>query len=87
MYYMSAIHRIRTEVFRVSQGEMARIAGVTQPTVSRWEAGASSPTLQEVERIRAAAKQRRLRWNDRFLFETPSVSAGLSDGPSAEVAA
>lgn len=69
MYVMSVIRSIRTEVFRVSQAEMARIAGVTQPTVSRWEAGLISPNLDEITLIRAAAKQRRLKWRDNFLFE------------------
>lgn len=65
---MSAIRHIRKSVFRLSQAEFAAIAGVTQATVSRWEKG-GSPTLEEMQRIRAAAAERRIRWSDKLFFE------------------
>jgi transcriptional regulator with XRE-family HTH domain len=67
---MSPIKRIRTQVFDATQAEFAAIAGVTQPTVSRWEAESdnSEPTLAEMAAIRAEALRRRKRWSDRWFF-------------------
>ncbi|GAA4108635.1 helix-turn-helix domain-containing protein [Aminobacter aganoensis] len=65
---MSVIRHIRKTVFRLSQAEFAAIAGVTQATVSRWEKG-GSPTLEEMQRIRDAAAERRIKWSDKLFFE------------------
>lgn len=65
---MNQLCRIRLEVFGATQEEMATIAGVSQATVSRWEAGQMQPTLRRLKRIRAAAQARRLKWNDRWFF-------------------
>jgi transcriptional regulator with XRE-family HTH domain len=65
------IEHIRRVVFDVSQSEFAEIAGTTQPSVSRWEQGVQAPDQLEMERIRRAAIQRRLEWDDRLFFEIP----------------
>ncbi|WP_354117861.1 helix-turn-helix domain-containing protein [Bradyrhizobium sp. LA6.12] len=49
---------------------MAKICRVRQATISRWEAGIGEPSLRHVRLIRAEARRRRLRWDDRvFLAE------------------
>lgn len=70
---MNPIHRIRTQVFGVPQTEMAQIAGVSQGTVSKWEAGEFAPGGEALERIRNEAIRRELEWNDRWFFEAPPV--------------
>lgn len=65
---MNAIRFIRTKVFGVTQAEFAAIAGVKQPSVSRWEAGVA-PSLDDMQSIRSAAKDRGIEWNDQWFFE------------------
>ena len=65
---MNAIRRIRTEVFGISQIEMARIARVRQATISRWEHEVNHPSLAHLNRIRAEAARRKLPWDDGWLF-------------------
>lgn len=67
--------RIRCVIFRVTQIEMATIAGVEQPTVSRWEKGTNEPSLTNIESIRAEAIRRGLPWNDEFFFTTGERAA------------
>lgn len=67
---MSAIRHIRREVFKATQAEFAAIAGVTQASVSRWEAG-GAPSLSEMQAIRLAAVERGIDWNDAWFFELP----------------
>lgn len=70
---MNTLRYIRKQVFGVTQREFAEIASVQQSMVSRWENGVAAPTLEEMQRIRAAAAGRRLksRWNDRLFFDAP----------------
>lgn len=81
MRQMNAIRHIRKNVFRINQAEFASLAGVTQATVSRWEAeGHVGPSLDELRRIRAAAVTRKLDWNDHWLFAAPAeLSAAFGD--------
>ncbi|MFG1462301.1 helix-turn-helix transcriptional regulator [Xanthobacter sp. DSM 24535] len=72
---MSALLHIRTELFKISQAEMARIAETTQATVSRWENGRSSPDLTHLERIRAAAQERGVKLKDAIFFAAPRARA------------
>jgi DNA-binding transcriptional regulator YiaG len=65
---MNPMLHLRKNVFRASQIEMARIAGVSQPTVSKWEAGIQTPLSTAYKRIRAYAKRRGIPWNDAWLF-------------------
>lgn len=70
MRRMNALLHIRKKVFGVTQQEFAAIAGVHQSMVSRWENGQAAPTLDEMNRIREAARQRKLKakWDDRLFF-------------------
>jgi len=68
---MNAMHRLRTEVFHASQQEMARIAGVNQSTISKWESGAQIPLSTALGKIRDYAKRRYPKWQDSWLFEGP----------------
>jgi len=70
---MRPIKNIRKNIFKVRQAEFATIAGVTQATISRWEAddNAAAPTLEDLARIREEASRRRLRWNDKLFFDAP----------------
>ncbi|KAB2656293.1 helix-turn-helix domain-containing protein [Brucella tritici] len=65
---MNTIRFIRKSVFKVGQGEFAKIANVAQATVSRWERSESSPTLDEIKRIRDEAAARAIPWSDDWLF-------------------
>lgn len=81
---MNTIWHIRKNVFGVRQSEFAALAGVQQSTVSRWERGEGSPSLQEMSAIRAAAHDRGHEWNDRWFFEemTPeSFDAAFHTAP------
>lgn len=69
---MNAIRHIRKNVFRLKQQEFAAIAGVQQSTVSRWERGEASPSLDEMAAIREAARGKR-GWSDKLFFEAPDL--------------
>lgn len=71
---MNAIKQIRKRVFGATQQEFAVIAGVQQPTVSRWESGVA-PTLDEMAAIRRAALERGLEWKDEWFFAAPIESS------------
>jgi transcriptional regulator with XRE-family HTH domain len=74
MREMNAIRFIRKTVFKVTQSEFAELAGVAQPSVSRWENGVA-PSLDEMQAIRRAAADRGIAWDDSWFFETPEVAA------------
>lgn len=59
---------IRKEVLGLTQVGMARVAGVTQGTISKWESGELEPGLTEIARIRAEAARMKKRWRDAWLF-------------------
>lgn len=68
---MKPVEHIRTKVFGISQTAFAELAGVSQPTVSRWEQGTLEPGRDELERIRDEARRRKLPWKDSLLFDVP----------------
>lgn len=69
---MNALKHIRKNLFKLNQQEFAKVAGVQQSTVSRWENGSGVPTLEEMQLIRdAAGKLKGVRWNDRLFFDVP----------------
>lgn len=70
---MSTLKHIRTNIFKVTQAEFASLAGVTQASVSRWEKGVA-PSLDEMRRIRGAAEDRKIEWDDSFFFVVPEVA-------------
>lgn len=74
---MSTIARIRNDVFHVNQAEFASIAKVAQATISRWETGACSPSLDAMQSIREEALARGLAWSDTWFFELVPVGNGL----------
>lgn len=69
---MGPLLYIRREIFRATQSEMATIAGVSQSTVSKWEAGLLEPGRVEMERIRRGAAGRGLVWRDEWFFQPPA---------------
>lgn len=71
---MNTLKRIRVDVFDVRQPEMARIAGVSQSTVSRWEKGEFTPGIEPLRNLRKAALERGLPWDDALILESPSSS-------------
>jgi transcriptional regulator with XRE-family HTH domain len=83
---MIQVRDIRTKVFEVSQIEMAEIAGVRQPTISRWETAKSRVPATALSRIRDAAKARRLPWDDRWVFGHKVHAAKLhaASSPSSQ---
>lgn len=66
---MNPILHIRTNVLGITQAALAEIAGVTQPTISKWEAGFAPPDFTALSRIRAHCKREGVRWKDDWLFE------------------
>lgn len=66
--------RIRKSVFGVLQKEFADIAGTSQGTVSKWEAGELAPDRDQLEKIRKEAIRRELDWDDSWFFETPPLA-------------
>lgn len=65
---MTQLRFIRCQVFKVTQADMAMIAGTRQATVSRWEHNKLRPSLEHLLRIRAEANRRGLNWNDSWFF-------------------
>lgn len=76
---MNNVRRIRTTLFRVSQAEFGAIAGVTQATVSRWEAGRLAPSLNELDRIRTTAKERGVQLEADDFFVAPMHSRAMAE--------
>ncbi len=52
---------------------MAKIAGTTQATVSRWEAGELEPDREQLRLIRDEALRLKKTWKDSYFFATPAV--------------
>lgn len=69
------IRHIRTNVFGLTQDDFAALLGVPQSVVSRWENGVMQPRLPVLGRIRAAAHERGIEWDDRWFFEQPEIAA------------
>lgn len=51
---MVPIKYIRLVIAQEKQAEFAERIGVSQATISRWESGETSPSIEECARIRAA---------------------------------
>jgi transcriptional regulator with XRE-family HTH domain len=72
---MNALRHIRKSVLGISQADMAAIADVSQGTVSKWENGESNPNRDEMSRIRNAAIERGIAWDDAWFFDAPAEAA------------
>ncbi len=72
---MTPLQYIRLYVFRVDQPEMAKILGVNQSTIWKWESPDPekriSITEKNMRKYREAAKERELPFHDSWFFETP----------------
>lgn len=71
---MNAIRYIRKEIFEATQVEFAALIGVTQASVSRWERDVS-PSLGDMRKIRLAAAERGIDWDDAWFFQSLDESA------------
>lgn len=69
---MNPIRHIRTRVFRMTQITFASAIGIGQPALSRIEQDLRRLDYPKMQRIRTAAKRRRLEWNDSWFFEVPA---------------
>ncbi len=47
----------RAERLNLSRSEILRRAGVSLPTFGNWKSGASSPTIETVEKIHAVLRE------------------------------
>ena len=86
---MNAVEYIRTKVFKLEQAPFAGIAGVSQPTVSRWEQAEienSEPNRKAMELIRSEAIKRGLPWSDSWFFQTFPDDAVASDSEKESAA-
>ncbi|MET3925965.1 helix-turn-helix transcriptional regulator [Devosia sp. 2618] len=72
---MNPLLHIRKAVFKVKQTEFAAIARVGQASVSRWENGECSPSLDDMRLIREEAFKREIEWDDRYFFAMPEVAS------------
>lgn len=70
---MNHFMAIRTEVFGLDQQGFAALLGISQGTISRWEKPVQNalklfPNYHHLEKIRKAAKKKKLPWQDAWLF-------------------
>jgi transcriptional regulator with XRE-family HTH domain len=69
----SPLHHIRTIIFAVDkQREFGAIIGISQAVISLVESGRRPLSRELMERIRAAAFDRGIPWNDAWFFQVPS---------------
>lgn len=76
---MTPMLHVRKAVLGISQAEMARIALVSQGTVSKWEAGELEPNRDQLGLIRSDIQRRGIEWDDGWFFDVPS-GAKLGEG-------
>jgi transcriptional regulator with XRE-family HTH domain len=70
---MNPARYIRTNVFGLdSQYVFADILGYKQATISRFETGVAPISAGAQRRIRQAAKDRGLKWDNNWFFEVPA---------------
>lgn len=68
-----------------TQGDLARRLGVTQQTVSRWEAGSSRPQVGQVEALAAAVGADETKLRQLAGYAAAGVSASSSRSPNTSV--
>lgn len=65
---------IREDVFGIeTQKEFGDLLGYGQGGISRFESGARRITVEFQFRVRAAAKQRQIKWDDNWFFDVPTA--------------
>jgi hypothetical protein len=63
---------IRECVFGMpTQKAFGDLLGYPQPVISRFESGVRPLTREAQDRIRSAAKRRRIEWDNNWFFEVP----------------
>jgi len=75
---MTPMLRVRKNFLGLSQAKLARIAKVSQGTVSKWEAGELEPDRYQLARIRNAIQGRGIEWDDRWFFEAPPNQSAVA---------
>lgn len=77
---MTPMLHVRKTVLDLNQAELAKIAGTSQGTVSKWETGELEPDRDQLALIRAEIHRRGIDWDDRWFFEAPEhvAPAGAS---------
>lgn len=73
---MHPIRYVRTHVFKLTQTQFAEVIGVRVATISNWELNREQPLVDKLSRIRQAAADRGLPWNDSWFFEVPASFRG-----------
>lgn len=63
---------IRKRVFNLSQAAFAEALGVTQATVSRWEAAGQFPDFDRAEQVRLEAERRGQTIPHEWFFTPPA---------------
>lgn len=76
---MSIIKRLREQHLKIKQADLAKIAGVNQATVSRWERGELEPSLGQVAAIRQHAISIGIAWDDAWIFEPASPLLSVAE--------
>ena len=69
---MNLMLHIRKDVLRLSQAQLAEVAGVSQATVSRWERGQWEPNRDELARIWSWARENDVALSDSAFFTPPA---------------
>jgi DNA-binding XRE family transcriptional regulator len=80
---MEPVAFIRRAVFQATMPAMARIAGVSQGTISKWENGIHTPNADALGLIRAHARTLGCKWNDDWLFAVPTDVQSPHISPTA----
>lgn len=68
---MNTVFHIRKNVLALTQVAFSKIAGTTQATVCRWEAGELQPDLEQLRKIRNEVIAQGKPWDDTWFFEVP----------------
>jgi transcriptional regulator with XRE-family HTH domain len=73
----SPLRWVRRKIFGLTQDEMAAVAGVSRPRISRYETS-DPPPYEVLQRIRAEAKARGLSFSGDWFFEVPVDERGAA---------
>jgi hypothetical protein len=68
-----AMKHLRVMVFGTTQDQIGAIVGRSAGIICRWEAGTSTPGLEELLKLRAYARALGLPWEDSLLLDPPAA--------------